>query len=171
MKLTDGKQAFLGGFEYLVEATVKLSVPAMNVPSMRKNFPRRASARPMVVLPVPGGPYRRTPCFERRPSSFVRASFSSRESNVNLEAPDDVVDTVKILQVDLLDFSQVDITGEALRPEIFDEDLRNQIGAIQEPSAGSLKLMRVELGAKRKTLSKSMAAACSSESQTRARAA
>src|SRR4030095_2947170 len=46
---------------------------------------------------------------------------AQRQNNVNFEAADDVIDTLEVLEADLLHFAEVHVAGQALGTEIFDE--------------------------------------------------
>ena len=52
---------------------------------------------------------------------------------------EDVVHAFEILQFDLLDFAEIYVAGEALRPQIFDERIGGQVLVVRQPLPYSLR--------------------------------
>ena len=39
---------------------------------------------------------------------------------MNFQAAHDIIDTLQVVKIDFLDFVQIDVTRQSLRPEVFD---------------------------------------------------
>src|SRR6266571_5897152 len=65
---------------------------------------------------------------------------------MDFQAPQHLVHTLEVGQVDILYLRQVDVTGQALRSQIVDEALRVEATTGPQPVACSFNLMGIEFG-------------------------